>query len=174
MSLLIIHVQNRGCRFCSVKTSRAPPLPDPSEPENTARAVIKWGLDYVVLTSVDRDDLQDAGAEHISNTVKAIKEGKPSMMVEVLSPDFAGDLSLVSMVASSGLDVFAHNVETVERLTPFVRDRRAGYRQTLTVLEKAKEAKEGTMVTKSSIMLGLGKASINENTQQTPVIWHLR
>jgi len=146
----------RGCRFCSVKTSRAPPPLDPMEPQNTAEAVAAWGLDYVVLTSVDRDDLADGGAAHIAATVVALKATKPSLMVEVLSPDFSGSEEGVQAVASSGLDVFAHNIETVERLTPGVRDPRAKYRQTLDVLRKAKEAVPG-LVTKTSIMLGLGE-----------------
>jgi lipoic acid synthetase len=145
----------RGCRFCSVKTARAPPPLDPNEPEKTAVAIAKWGLDYIVITSVDRDDLADAGASHIAETVRAIKRLKPSQMVEVLTPDFAGNLDCVDLVAMSGLDVFAHNIETVERLTPFVRDPRAKYRQTLNVLKRVKVAVPD-MVTKTSLMLGLG------------------
>ncbi len=109
-----------------------------------------------MLTSVDRDDLPDAGSAHIAETIRQIKVEKPEMLVECLSPDFGGDLECVDLVANSGLDVFAHNIETVERLTPFVRDARAKYRQTLSVLERGKNAAESTMVTKSSIMLGLG------------------
>jgi len=147
----------RGCRFCSVKTARAPPALDPLEPENTAKAVVEWGLDYVVLTSVDRDDLEDGGARHIGQTVRHIKQTKPSLLVECLSPDFGGDLSLVECVTQdTGLDVFAHNVETVERLTPGVRDPRAKYRQSLSVLEHAKSSR-ADLVTKTSIMMGLGE-----------------
>merc|ERR1711892_16950 len=146
----------RGCRFCSVKTARAPPPLDPEEPRNTAVAVAQWGLGYVVLTSVDRDDLPDAGAAHIAQTIKELKLEKPSLLVECLSPDFAGNESCIEAVASSGLDVFAHNIETVERLTPFVRDPRAKYRQTLAVLEHAK-ASRSDLVTKTSIMMGLGE-----------------
>jgi len=146
----------RGCRFCSVKTARKPPPLDPDEPANTAKAVAAWGLDYVVMTSVDRDDLEDAGANHVAATVKELKRVKPEILVEVLSPDFAGQQELVSIVATSGLDVFAHNVETVERLTPMVRDPRAKYRQSLDVLTMAKEATPG-LVTKTSLMLGLGE-----------------
>ena len=146
----------RGCRFCSVKTARAPPPLDPEEPENTARAVTAWGLDYVVLTSVDRDDIKDAGASHITQTIKALKVHNPKLTVECLTPDFGGNLDCVDMVANSGLDVFAHNIETIERLTPFVRDPRAKYRQTLSVLKRAKLGNNGDLVTKSSIMLGLG------------------
>lgn len=146
----------RGCRFCSVKTSRAPPPLDPHEPEHTAEALSRWGLGYVVLTSVDRDDLVDGGAAHFAETIRKIKLKAPGMLVEALTGDYAGDLQMVEMVASSGLDVYAHNVETVEELTPMVRDRRAGFRQSLRVLKKAKETKEG-LITKTSIMLGLGE-----------------
>jgi len=146
----------RGCRFCSVKTSRAPPPLDPHEPENTAEALARWGLGYVVLTSVDRDDLADGGARHFAETIARIKAKSPTMLVEALTGDFAGDVEMVKVVARSGLDVYAHNVETVEKLTPMVRDRRAGFRQSLRVLETAKEAKEG-LITKTSLMLGLGE-----------------
>jgi lipoyl synthase len=146
----------RGCRFCSVKTSKAPPPLDPHEPEHTAEALSRWGLGYVVLTSVDRDDLADGGARHFAETVVKIKSKAPGMLVECLTGDYAGDLEMVSLVARSGLDVYAHNVETVEALTPQVRDRRAKFRQSLAVLEAAKAAKPG-LITKTSIMLGLGE-----------------
>ncbi|KAI4183429.1 MAG: hypothetical protein LQ346_006337 [Caloplaca aetnensis] len=146
----------RGCRFCSVKTSRAPPPLDPHEPEHTAEALKRWGLGYVVLTSVDRDDLADGGARHFAETVRKIKDKAPGMLVEALTGDYAGDLEMVDLVAESGLDVYAHNVETVEALTSMVRDRRAGFRQSLRVLERAKGAREG-MITKTSVMLGLGE-----------------
>jgi lipoic acid synthetase len=148
----------RGCRFCSVKTSRRPPPLDPHEPENTAEALARWGLGYVVLTSVDRDDLADGGARHFAETIRRIKAKKPTMLVEALTGDFGGDLEMVKIVAESGLDVYAHNVETVEGLTPYVRDRRATFRQSLKVLEHVKEVrgKEG-IITKTSIMLGLGE-----------------
>lgn len=146
----------RGCRFCSVKTSRAPPPLDPHEPENTAEALRRWGLGYVVLTSVDRDDLADGGARHFAETIIKIKQKAPHILVEALTGDYGGDLDMVELVAKSGLDVYAHNVETVEELTPFVRDRRATFRQSLSVLKKAKDSKEG-LITKTSIMLGLGE-----------------
>ncbi|TFK76980.1 mitochondrial Lipoyl synthase [Pluteus cervinus] len=145
----------RGCRFCSVKTSRAPPPLDPHEPENTAEAISRWGLGYIVLTSVDRDDLIDGGAHHFAETIMKIKHKAPHILVEALTGDFAGNLEHVSLVAKSGLDVYAHNVETVEELTPMVRDRRATFRQSLRVLEHAK--KEGVQVTKTSMMLGVGE-----------------
>jgi len=146
----------RGCRFCSVKTSKTPLPLDPHEPEHTAEALSRWGLGYVVLTSVDRDDLADGGAHHFAKTVRKIKSKAPSMLVECLTGDYAGDLDMVKLVATSGLDVYAHNVETVEALTPQVRDRRATFRQSLSVLKAAKAAKEG-LITKTSIMLGLGE-----------------
>ncbi|XP_074269261.1 lipoyl synthase, chloroplastic-like [Silene latifolia] len=146
----------RGCRFCAVKTSRNPAPPDPMEPENTAKAVVSWGVDYIVLTSVDRDDLPDGGSDHFVQTVKAMKRLKPDIMVECLTSDFRGDLKAVDALVHSGLDVFAHNVETVKRLQRIVRDPRAGYEQSLSVLRNAKISKEG-MITKTSIMLGLGE-----------------
>ena len=113
----------------SVATSRAPPPLDPEEPEKVSTAIAKWGLDYVVLTSVDRDDLEDQGSDHFRQVVQRLKEKKPDLLVEALTPDFQGNTELIHAVATSGLDVFAHNMETVERLTPMVRDRRAKYHQ---------------------------------------------
>uniref|UniRef100_T1PG22 Lipoyl synthase, mitochondrial n=1 Tax=Musca domestica TaxID=7370 RepID=T1PG22_MUSDO len=156
----------RGCRFCSVKTARNPPPLDPLEPVNVAKAVASWGLDYIVLTSVDRDDLPDGGSKHIAETVREIKQRNPNIFVECLVPDFRGNLSCVETIAKSGLDVYAHNIETVEKLTPFVRDRRADYRQTLKVLTEAKKF-NSKLLTKSSIMLGLGESDAEvEQTMQ--------
>uniref|UniRef100_U9TF51 Lipoyl synthase, mitochondrial n=1 Tax=Rhizophagus irregularis (strain DAOM 181602 / DAOM 197198 / MUCL 43194) TaxID=747089 RepID=U9TF51_RHIID len=147
----------RGCRFCSVKTNKTPKPLDPNEPENVAHAISKWGLDYVVLTSVDRDDikienskdLSDGGSEHFANTVRLLKK-------KCLTGDFQGNLDCVAKVATSGLDVYAHNIETVENLTSHVRDRRATFRQSLSVLEHAKKIKP-SLITKTSIMLGVGE-----------------
>ena len=153
----------RGCRFCSVKTSKAPPPLDPEEPEKVSTAIAKWGLDYVVLTSVDRDDLEDQGSLHFRKVIKALKKKKEDILVEALSPDFRGRYDLVKNVATSGLDVFAHNIETVERLTPHVRDYRASYKQSMDVLAFVKSipylaiGKKVAPLTKSSIMLGLGE-----------------
>ena len=149
----------RGCKFCAVKTDAAPEPPDEEEPWNTADAVSKMGINYVVLTSVDRDDIDDGGAAHFAQTVGLIKFRSPKMRVECLASDYAGDLRAVEVLARSGLDVFAHNIETVERLQPFVRDKRANYAQSLGVLAHAKaSAPPGERVyTKSSIMLGLGE-----------------
>uniref|UniRef100_A0A7N0T9I9 Lipoyl synthase, chloroplastic n=1 Tax=Kalanchoe fedtschenkoi TaxID=63787 RepID=A0A7N0T9I9_KALFE len=147
----------RGCRFCAVKTSRNPTPPDPMEPENTAEAIASWGVDYIVLTSVDRDDIPDGGSGHFAQTVKAMKKRKPELMIECLTSDFRGDLAAVDTLVHSGLDVFAHNVETVRRLQRIVRDPRAGYEQSLSVLKHAKLSKPG-MITKTSVMLGLGES----------------
>lgn len=146
----------RGCRFCSVKTARQPPPLDPNEPFNTAKAIADWGLDYVVLTSVDRDDIADGGAEHIARTVSILKERGPQILVECLTPDFRGDLAAVEKIALSGLDVYAHNVETVRELQRHVRDPRANIDQSLSVLKHAKTVNP-TVLTKTSIMLGLGE-----------------
>lgn len=154
----------RGCAFCSVKTMRKPPALDPMEPYNVADAVSQWGVDYVVLTSVDRDELPDQGAGHFALTVQLLKQKIDNLLVECLTPDFRGELALVEKVATSGLDVFAHNVETVERLQRRVRDYRANYHQSLKVLEHAKVSgsalRQGKgLVTKTSLMLGLGENS---------------
>lgn len=148
----------RGCRFCSVKTSRAPPPLDPNEPINTAKQICDWGIDYIVLTSVDRDDLPDGGSEHFAETVRQLKKKKPQLLVECLTPDFHGDLEAISRLALSGLDVYAHNLETVREYQRMVRDYRANYDQSLLVLNHAKKIRTqagSTLFTKTSLMLGL-------------------
>ena len=145
---------SRGCNFCDVETGGMAP-PDPDEPENVASAVAEIGLEYVVLTSVDRDDLPDQGAEHFAETVREIKRRDPSILVETLIPDFRGDPDLVGTVIDAGPDVIAHNVETVQRLHWPVRDRRAGYEQSLSVLEQI--ADESDAYAKTSLMLGVGE-----------------
>ncbi|XP_009771704.1 lipoyl synthase 2, mitochondrial-like [Nicotiana sylvestris] len=147
----------RGCRFCNVKTSRTPPPPDPNEPANVAEAIASWGLDYVVLTSVDRDDLPDQGSGHFTETVQKLKALKPNMLIEALTPDFRGDPGCVEKVAKSGLDVFAHNIETVEELQSVVRDHRANFKQSMDVLKMAKDYAPAGTLTKTSIMLGCGE-----------------
>jgi lipoic acid synthetase len=146
----------RGCMFCAVNTASTPPPPDPFEPFKTAEAVTSWGVDYIVMTSVDRDDIPDGGAQHFATTVQLLKEKKPQLLVECLVSDFQGNFASVETLATSGLDVYAHNVETVERLQKFVRDSRAGYQQSLSTLEHAKKVKPD-LYTKTSIMLGLGE-----------------
>lgn len=126
----------RACRFCAIKTSAAPPPLDTREPERVAQAIAEWNLDYVVFTSVDRDDLADFGAEHFAKTVSLLRQKLPHILIECLTPDFLGSAELIDRVALSGLNVFAHNVETVERLQRRVRDRRANYHQSLEVLRR--------------------------------------
>ncbi|MBR9707440.1 MAG: lipoyl synthase, partial [Candidatus Diapherotrites archaeon] len=143
----------RGCKFCHVKTSFKPSQLDANEPKHVTEAVKEMKLKYVVLTSVDRDDLPDQGANHFAQTVKEIKK-LGNVLVETLTPDFQGNLQLVDTVLKSGLDVYAHNVETVKRLQGNVRDPRANYEQSLNVL---KHAKNKGLLTKTSIMVGLGE-----------------
>jgi lipoic acid synthetase len=132
---------------------------DGEEPANTAKAVQLMGLRYVVLTSVNRDDLSDGGAAHYAAVVLATKSQNPETAVEALTPDFLGDHEAIEVLLDSGIDVFAQNVETVERLTHPVRDPRAGYRQTLDVLAHAK-AYRPEVITKTSLMLGLGESEV--------------
>ena len=153
----------RGCRFCAV-TSGKPLLLDAGEPERVAKAIKEWGLRYVVITSVCRDDLEDGGAEHIAKTIKAIKLLCPNIIVESLIPDFRGNEDSIKKVVKSKPEVISHNIETVIRLTPKVRDARASYEQSLWLLKKIKDM-NSVIYTKSSIMLGLGE--IEEEIIQT-------
>ncbi len=146
---------SRGCRFCSVTHGRMMPL-DPREPEKVAESVRSMGLDYIVITSVDRDDLPDQGAAHFASTIRRLK--REGVTVEVLIPDFRGEQSLLDMIITEDPEVIAHNIETVRRLTPSVRDPRAGYDQSLSVLRYIKSRNPGK-TTKSSIMLGLGETN---------------
>jgi len=146
----------RGCRFCAVKTSRKPPPLDPEEPMRTAEAVAQWGVDYLVITTVDRDDLPDSGASHFAETVRLIKQRNSGILLEALTGDFKGDLKAAELVIDAGLDVFAHNVETVEALQRWVRDHRASWKQSTTLLQHAKKYKP-SLITKSSLMLGVGE-----------------
>jgi len=149
-------VCTRACRFCAVDTGNPKGWLDEDEPLNTARAVQLMGLDYVVITSVDRDDLADGGAAHYAECVREIKRLNPETAVEALTPDFTGVTEHVERVVDSGIEVFAQNVETVRRLTYPVRDPRAGYEQTIDVLRHAK-AHRPDVLTKTSLMLGLGE-----------------
>jgi lipoic acid synthetase len=155
--MLLGDVCTRGCSFCSVKTARRGAPVDPEEPEKVLEAVRRMELRYVVLTSVDRDDLPDQGAGHFAATVRHLKEREPALLVEVLIPDFRAEEACLRTVAESGADVLAHNVETVRRLTPRVRDPRAGYDQSLRVLERLKSLRPCAL-TKSSLMLGHGES----------------
>ena len=154
--MLLGDLCTRGCRFCNVKTGNPKGFFDEREPEKVAFVISRLNLKYIVLTSVDRDDLPDEGAGHFAKTVSFIKKSSPDLLVEVLTPDFSGKKDCVRTILSSGPDVFAHNIETVESLSSKVRDPRASYKQSLKVLETAKEEKE-EIVTKSSLMLGLGE-----------------
>ena len=154
--MLMGSVCTRACKFCSVDTGNPKGWLDHEEPKNTARAVSVMGLKYVVLTSVNRDDLADGGAEHYAQTVKAIKASNPNTAVEALTPDFKGIYSSIETIVNSGIEVFAQNMETVERLTHPVRDIRAGYQQTLDVLAESKRINPNVL-TKTSLILGLGE-----------------
>jgi lipoic acid synthetase len=156
--MLMGAVCTRACRFCAVDTGNPHGWLDTEEPANVARSVELMALKYIVLTSVDRDDLPDGGAGHYAACVRAIKERTPAVAVEALTPDFQGVLRDVEAVVGAGVDVFAQNVETVQRLTHPVRDARASYEQTLAVLAHAKRQR-ADVLTKTSLMLGLGETS---------------
>jgi lipoyl synthase len=153
--MIMGNICSRGCRFCAVNTGK-PALLDADEPERVANAIKEWGLRYIVITSVCRDDLKDGGAEHIAKTIKAIKVLCPKTIVESLIPDFRGNEDSIKKIIESKPGVISHNIETVVRLTPKVRDARASYEQSLLVLKKIKNI-DSTVYTKSSIMLGLGE-----------------
>ncbi len=153
--MLMGDVCTRGCRFCHIKSGKPLPL-DKEEPRKLAEALKRLNLDYIVLTSVDRDDLPDGGADHIAESIKRIKKEIPSLLVEVLIPDFRGDINSIKKVANAGPDVIAHNIETVKSLQRTARDVRASYGQSLFVLDFVKKFSE-KIHTKSSLMLGLGE-----------------
>ena len=154
--MLLGSVCTRACKFCAVDTGNPKGSLDKDEPLKVATSISHMNLKYAVLTSVNRDDLKDGGAEHFSDTVKAIKEKAPQVLVEALVPDFLGNKLSIETLLNSQLEVFAQNLETVKRLTKKVRDPRAGYHQTLDVLSYAKEYSP-SVITKSSLMLGLGE-----------------
>ena len=157
--MLMGSVCTRACKFCSVDTGNPNGWLDKDEPLNIAKAVQVMKLKYVVLTSVNRDDLPDGGAQHFASTVKLIKDLNPSTAVEALTPDFKGLSSSIDTLVNCGLEVFAQNIETVERLTHQVRDIRAGYQQTLDVLAESKRINP-KVLTKTSIILGLGETDL--------------
>jgi lipoic acid synthetase len=161
MTIMILGgVCTRACRFCAVDTGNPRGWTDLDEPAHVAEAVRRLRLGYVVLTSVDRDDLADGGAAHFAAVIRAMKAARPEVRAEALTPDFRGDLDAVESVVDSGLDVFAHNLETVRRRTPDVRDPRATYDQSLAVLRGARDHADRTrpeVLVKSSLMLGLGE-----------------
>ncbi len=166
--MLLGDVCTRGCRFCAVKTGRPGGIVDTEEPTKVGGLIAESGLSYVVLTSVNRDDLPDGGAGHFAKTISEIKKNKSEVLCEALVPDFKGDLSGVETLVRSGVDVYAHNIETVRRLTPKVRDPRATYDQSLKTLKAAKEISKDLyakgeishpVYTKSSIQVGHGETN---------------
>ncbi|HUH82572.1 MAG TPA: lipoyl synthase, partial [Nitrososphaerales archaeon] len=167
--MLMGDVCSRACRFCMVTPGKPHEAPDELEPENVSFALSQMGLTYVVLTSVDRDDLPDGGAGHFARTIRLVKERNPGTLVEVLIPDFQGDVFNLKSVVEAGPDVIAHNVETTLSLTPTVRDPRANYWQSLSVLKNVKKLGRG-VYTKSSIMVGLGESE----EEVTQAMTHLR
>ncbi|MFN0206916.1 MAG: lipoyl synthase, partial [Planctomycetota bacterium] len=146
----------RGCKFCAVKAGKPNGSVDADEPRKVATAIASWGLRYVVITSVDRDDLTDQGSKHFAETISRLRALAPQLYIEVLTPDFRGDRNCIQTVLDAAPHVFAHNIETVERLQSTARDARCGYQQSLGVLRAAKEIRAG-IHTKSSVMLGLGE-----------------
>jgi len=155
--MLLGEICTRGCRFCAVKTARRGEPPDPDEPRKVAQAVAEMGLDHVVLTSVDRDDLADGGAAHFAATVAEVRRLCPGVGVELLTPDFRGSESALGSVLDAAPEVLAHNIEVVRRLTPAIRDQRCDYDLSLELLRRAR-ALAPRIETKSSIMLGLGES----------------
>jgi lipoic acid synthetase len=154
--MLMGEVCTRGCKFCNIKTGNPRGVLDPLEPEKVGYSIAQMGLEYVVITSVDRDDLPDQGSGHFARTVSTIKKLDANVIVEILTPDFRGVDELITQLADAKPDVFAHNVETVERLQKYVRDPRATYQQSMHVLELVKKH-DPTRFTKTSLMLGLGE-----------------
>jgi len=146
----------RGCRFCNVKSARLGRPIDPDEPKKLAQAIGEWKLDYIVITSVDRDDLPDQGASHFAECIREVKKAHPSIIVEVLIPDFRGNGECLKTIIAAQPEVIAHNLETVKSLQRKARDIRANYEQSLSVLKTIKELSQKTY-TKSSLMLGLGE-----------------
>lgn len=167
--MLMGDVCSRACRFCMVTPGKPQGTLDALEPDNVAFALSQMGLTYIVLTSVDRDDLADGGSSHFARTIRLVKERNPGMLVEVLIPDFQGDLADLKQIVDAGPDVIAHNIETTMSLTPTVRDARAHYWQSLSVLRNVKKL-GGRIYTKSSIMVGLGETE----EEVTQAMVHLR
>jgi lipoic acid synthetase len=157
--MILGHVCTRSCRFCAVESSRICKKVDPQEPERLAEAVKKLGIKYVVITSVDRDDLSDGGAEHFARCVSSVKQLSPESRVEILIPDFGGKIEPLKNVVSSRPNVIGHNIETVRRLQKKVRDQRASYETSLNVLETVKKL-DNRIWTKSSLMLGIGETKL--------------
>jgi lipoic acid synthetase len=148
----------RSCKFCDVETRNPHQYLDPDEPMKLAQTVKELGLKYVVLTSVTRDDLQDGGANHLSQCILEIRKTNPSVLIEALIPDFQGNLTALRQIVESKPEVLGHNIETTESLTSIVRDKRASFKRSIKVLEDIKEF-DTQILTKSSLMLGLGESN---------------
>jgi len=148
----------RACRFCAIKTMARPRPLDPDEPKNLAQAIATLDLRYIVLTSVTRDDLLDGGSAHFAECVRTIKQKEPKIIVEALVPDFNADKDALTRMIGSGADVISHNIETVERLSPQIRDPRANYKKSLSVLRSYRELSLGKVITKSGLMVGFGES----------------
>ncbi|MEY4630771.1 MAG: lipoyl synthase [Pseudomonadota bacterium] len=147
----------RGCRFCNIKTGNPGGWIDANEPAQVAESARLMKLKYVVITMVDRDDLADGGSAHVCKVIEAVKEANPGIVTELLAGDFRGDDASLMRILGAQPEVYAHNIETIERLTPRVRDARAGYRQSLAVLKRTKQLADYPVLTKSALMLGLGE-----------------
>ncbi|MFW9854009.1 MAG: lipoyl synthase [Candidatus Thorarchaeota archaeon] len=154
--LLMGDVCTRGCKFCDIKAGNPRKWLDREEPRKVAEVINNLSLKYVVLTSVDRDDLEDGGATHLAQCINTVRELNPDILVEILIPDFKGNLASLRTIVEAKPDVIGHNIETTEKLTPKVRDKRASYNQSLFVLKSIKNMNPH-ILTKSSIMLGLGE-----------------
>jgi lipoic acid synthetase len=157
--MILGHICTRSCRFCAVESSRIGKTLDPQEPERLAEAAKKLGIKYVVITSVDRDDLSDGGAEHFARCVSSVKQLSPESRIEILIPDFGGKIEPLKKVVSSRPNVIGHNIETVRRLQKKVRDPRASYETSLNVLETVKKL-DNRIWTKCFLMLGIGETKI--------------
>ncbi len=154
--MILGKVCTRACRFCAVETGNPHGSVNPMEPNNVAQVIKQLGLRYVVITSVDRDDIEDSGSGHYARTIQCIKKTNPATKIEALIPDFSGDENCLRKVVDAGPFVIGHNIETVRRLTPYIRDRRCGYEKSLTVLRKMKIFNDG-IYTKSGFMVGCGE-----------------
>lgn len=163
--MILGEVCTRACRFCNVKTGNPNGFLDPNEPQQVAESAALMKLKYVVITMVDRDDLPDGGAQHVATVINKVKQENPGIIVELLAGDFRGDENALKTILASRPDVYAHNLETTERLTPRVRDARASYKQSLDALRLVRRLADYRVITKSALMLGLGETE--EEIQQS-------
>jgi lipoic acid synthetase len=158
--MVLGEVCTRGCRFCNVKTGNPNGWLDLNEPNQVAESAALMKLKYVVITMVDRDDLPDGGAEHVATVVRKVRELNPGIIIELLAGDFRGSDDALKTILAERPEVYAHNIETVERLSPRVRDARANYRQSVRALQRVRELAQYRVFTKSAVMLGLGEDEV--------------